>query len=419
MLLHLLCVNALFNTSHVLVLVLVERDSSLLSFDPFSLFFCSIFLLFFFSLFWSVVILLAVANTLFYHSFSPLLRFSTGYLPYRVGIGIAIAMDPSIMKLLEDDEDETMQSGVDVEAFQAALNRDIGGFPSTSGSDPVLSQGSNNTLTQSMPQWPTPSHENQTQVQNQEPETAQQREQPSSEVEQKQHGSLAEQVQHVASQDVNNPPLPQHVASSDVNNPPLPQHVGSQSVNNPPLPHHVGSQNVNNPPLPQHVASQNVSNPALSQKQTQDEGHQLQPVQASLQNSQKVGIQNLGKDPVPNNEVAKTLNPSSESQQYAKLQQISNQQATVNEQPGGQINRKKQVPFGMLLPILIPQLPKDRAMQLQTLFSKLKKDEIAKDSFVRLMKGIVGDQMLRLALSKVQAQLQAQTRPNQGPVRQQ
>ncbi|XP_072087672.1 transcription initiation factor TFIID subunit 4b isoform X1 [Arachis hypogaea] len=337
----------------------------------------------------------------------------------RVGIGIAIAMDPSIMKLLEDDEDETMHSGVDVEAFQAALNRDIGGSASTSGSDPVLSQGSNNTLTQSMPHWPTPSHENQTQVQNQEPETAQQREQPSSEVEQKQHGSLAEQVQHVASQDVNNPPLPQHVASLDVNNPPLPQHVGSQSVNNPPLPQHVGSQNVNNPPLPQHVASQNVSNPALSQKQTQDEGHQPQPVQASLQNSQTVGIQNLGKDPAPNNEVAKTLNPSSESQQYAKLQQISNQQATVNEQPGGQINRQKQVPFGMLLPILIPQLPKDRAMQLQTLFSKLKKDEIAKDSFVRLMKGIVGDQMLKLAWSKVQAQLQAQTRPNQGPVGQQ
>ncbi|RYQ84995.1 hypothetical protein Ahy_B10g104491 isoform F [Arachis hypogaea] len=315
--------------------------------------------------------------------------------------------------------DETMHSGVDVEAFQAALNRDIGGSASTSGSDPVLSQGSNNTLTQSMPHWPTPSHENQTQVQNQEPETAQQREQPSSEVEQKQHGSLAEQVQHVASQDVNNPPLPQHVASLDVNNPPLPQHVGSQSVNNPPLPQHVGSQNVNNPPLPQHVASQNVSNPALSQKQTQDEGHQPQPVQASLQNSQTVGIQNLGKDPAPNNEVAKTLNPSSESQQYAKLQQISNQQATVNEQPGGQINRQKQVPFGMLLPILIPQLPKDRAMQLQTLFSKLKKDEIAKDSFVRLMKGIVGDQMLKLAWSKVQAQLQAQTRPNQGPVGQQ
>ncbi|MED6113208.1 hypothetical protein PIB30_068734 [Stylosanthes scabra] len=324
-------------------------------------------------------------------------------------------MDPSIMKLLEDDEDETMHSGVDVEAFQAALNRDIGGSASTSGSDPVsavLSQGSNNTFSQPMPQWPLPSHENQPEVQNQEPETSHQREQPSSEMEQKQHGSLAEQVQLVASQDVNNPPLPQHVASPAVNSPPPPQHAGSQNVNNPSLPQHVGSQNVNNPSLPQHVASQNVSNPALSQKQTQDEGHQPQPVQASLQNSQTVGIQNLGKDPVPNNAVAKTQNPSSESQ-YAKLQQMSNQQATVKVAANLSMPSASKVPFGMLLPILLPQLAKDRAMQLQTLFSKLKKDEIEKENFVRLMKGIVGDQMLRMALSKVQTQ--RQTRPNQGP----
>ncbi|XLT13775.1 hypothetical protein HN51_059465, partial [Arachis hypogaea] len=40
--------------------------------------------------------------------------------------------------------------------------------------------------------------------------------------------------------------------------------------------------------------------------------------------------------------------------------------------PGDQVNRKKLVPFVMFLPILIPQLPKDRAMQLETLFSKLK-----------------------------------------------
>ncbi|WVY90976.1 hypothetical protein V8G54_036490 [Vigna mungo] len=54
-----------------------------------------------------------------------------------------IAMDPSIMKLLEDDEDETMHSGVDVEAFQAALNRDIGGDVSASqfpGSDAGICQ---------------------------------------------------------------------------------------------------------------------------------------------------------------------------------------------------------------------------------------------------------------------------------------
>ncbi|CAI8598530.1 unnamed protein product [Vicia faba] len=86
---------------------------------------------------------------------------------------------------------------------------------------------------------------------------------------------------------------------------------------------------------------------------------------------------------------------------------MSNQQATVNEQPSSQINRSKQVPFGLLLPILIPQLAKYRAMQLTTLFNKLKKDEIPKDHFVRLMKGIVGDQMLRIASTKVQQQTKA------------
>ncbi|CAJ1972748.1 unnamed protein product [Sphenostylis stenocarpa] len=271
-------------------------------------------------------------------------------------------MDPSIMKLLEDDEDETMHSGVDVEAFQAALNRDIGGDVSASqfsGSDAVLSQGSNNTSSQSISQWPTSNHDNQTDCQNQEPKTAQQ-EQHSSEMELKQHGSLGEHLQHVASQDVNN----------------------SHS----------------------------------SQKQSQDECHQAPAVQVPLHNSQPIGIQNSGKVPVLNNEVVKSHNPSSESQ-YAKLQQMSNQQATVSEQPSSQGNRSKQVPFGLLLPILLPQLAKDRAMQLQTLFAKLKKDEIPKDSFVRLMKGIVGDQMLRLALAEVQ--MQPQARPNQASAGQQ
>ncbi|CAI8596957.1 unnamed protein product [Vicia faba] len=117
-------------------------------------------------------------------------------------------------------------------------------------------------------------------------------------------------------------------------------------------------------------------------------------------------FRSLKKDLVFNHEVIKTNNPNCESQ-YAKLQQMSNQQATVNEQPSSQINRNKQVPFGLLLPILIPQLAKDKAMQLTTLFNKLKKDEIPKDHFVRLMKGIVGDQMLRIALTKVKQQTKA------------
>jgi transcription initiation factor TFIID subunit 4 len=97
----------------------------------------------------------------------------------------------------------------------------------------------------------------------------------------------------------------------------------------------------------------------------QDERLQGQTVPVYHQCTQTNAVQ----DPVFNNEAIKTNNPNSESQ-YAKLQQMSNQHAIINEQPSSQVNR--QVPFGLLLPILIPQLSKDKAMQLQTLFNKLK-----------------------------------------------
>ncbi|KAG0451146.1 hypothetical protein HPP92_026569 [Vanilla planifolia] len=71
-------------------------------------------------------------------------------------------MDPSIVKFFEDDEDESMHSGADVEAFSAALTRDIGGEPSTSTHQPHHSdvgtdcQGSSSSASQKLPeQWET------------------------------------------------------------------------------------------------------------------------------------------------------------------------------------------------------------------------------------------------------------------------
>ncbi|CAJ2644150.1 unnamed protein product [Trifolium pratense] len=251
-------------------------------------------------------------------------------------------MDPSIMKLLEDDEDETMHSGADVDAFQAALNRDIGGTTD--------SGGSNNSFSQSLSTWPTFSHDNQIDCQNQEPKIAQQQDQPLSETELKQRGPVVEQIQNVASQDANNL--------------------------------------------------------TLSHKQSQDECLQGKTVPVSHQHSQT-------------NEVQKSENNPNRESQYAKLQQMSNQQATVNEQPSSQVNSSNQVPFCLFLPILMPQLPKDRAMQLQTLYNRLKRDEIPKDDFVRRMKGIAGDQMLRMAVAKVQQQTKGNTGSSrlQHPVR--
>ncbi|XP_045800882.1 transcription initiation factor TFIID subunit 4b-like isoform X2 [Trifolium pratense] len=235
-----------------------------------------------------------------------------------------------------------MHSGADVDAFQAALNRDIGGTAD--------SGGSNNSFSQSLSTWPTFSHDNQIDCQNQEPKIAQQQDQPLSETELKQRGPVVEQIQNVASQDANNL--------------------------------------------------------TLSHKQSQDECLQGKTVPVSHQHSQT-------------NEVQKSENNPNRESQYAKLQQMSNQQATVNEQPSSQVNSSNQVPFCLFLPILMPQLPKDRAMQLQTLYNRLKRDEIPKDDFVRRMKGIAGDQMLRMAVAKVQQQTKGNTGSSrlQHPVR--
>ncbi|GMI90634.1 TBP-associated factor 4B, TBP-associated factor 4 [Hibiscus trionum] len=277
-------------------------------------------------------------------------------------------MDPSIVKLLEEDEDESMHSGADVEAFQAALNRDIEGDASASqqsGSNTAaLSQGSNPASGQSVAvaQWPTPGQDRNTNFQNHQIlQTAQQQQKTSSEMEQKQQGAVV---------------------------------MGSQQQVQRPN----GVQQEHNRLLPQ-------------QKQPYDDRQQGVPEQIPAQVSQTTGIQTTEKSPTPC-EPERTNNQDSESQ-YAKLQKMSNQQASGAEQPNKPMNRGKQVPFAVLLPALEPQLDKDRVMQLRTLYDKLKKNEIAKDVFVRHMRDIVGDQMLRLAVNKLQMQVSSNQFPLQ------
>ncbi|XP_048133439.1 transcription initiation factor TFIID subunit 4b-like isoform X2 [Rhodamnia argentea] len=243
-------------------------------------------------------------------------------------------MDPSIMKLLEEDEDESMHSGADVEAFQAALNRDIGG----------VSQRDNHGPSQSYPGW-QPENAN-SQIQH-EPKNAEHQEQMLAQMQRQQGDSLADPQQNNTLEEVNN------------------QH--------------------------------------LKQKQVQD-GHQLrQGEQISLQIKQSPGMPVSENNSLPMSEPGRVHTLDSESQ-YLKLQQMSNQQATVPGQAPNKPNRVKQVPFALLLPVILPQLDKDRAMQLQTLYGKLKKNEIPKEGFVRIMRGIVGDQMLKLAVMKMQTQ---------------
>lgn len=181
----------------------------------------------------------------------------------------------------------------------------------------VLSQGSNNTSSQSLLQLSTASQDENTagQIQ-QDQKIAQHRELHLYEMEPKQQGSIAENMQQKndASKLLNHFPLPQKRPHGDL---------------------------------------------------------QGQAEQKPLQIPETTGMPISEKHPSSTEEHGIAPNLKSESQ-YLKLQKMSSQQAMIPEQPSNPMNRSKQVPFGLLLPVLLPQLDKDRAMQLTTLFGKLK-----------------------------------------------
>lgn len=179
----------------------------------------------------------------------------------------------------------------------------------------VMSQGSNNTSNHSVQQLQTTSRDVNTDGQIQ--QDKQQQEINSSEEEVKQHGSIIGDLQQ----------------------------------------HNNASQELNQFPF--------------LQKQSQGDHQQGQAERNPLQIPQTTGLQISGKNPVAAHEPDRTHNPDGESQ-YMKLQKMSNQQATIPEQGSNPTNRSKQVPFGLLLPVLLPQLDKDKGMQLQILFGKLK-----------------------------------------------
>ncbi|KAF8410182.1 hypothetical protein HHK36_002704 [Tetracentron sinense] len=274
-------------------------------------------------------------------------------------------MDPSIMKLLEDDEDETIHSGADVEAFTAALNRDIEGDTSTSqlsDSDSVMSQGSNPPSSQLFPQWQTSSQEE----------------------------TIASQSQPEERKNLQ--PQEQHLLESE-----LMRH-GSGAENQP--------QQIDN--------SQELNQLPLQQKESCDDQQQRQAEQNTPQVSKTNGVQASEQNPVhfPEPDRARHLE---NQHQHSKFPNMNNQQAMPADQASNPMGRGKQVPFALLLPVILPHLDKDRAMQLQTLYSKLRRNEINKEGFVRLMRNIVGDQMLRQAIAKEQAKAQAARNSQTGP----
>lgn len=182
----------------------------------------------------------------------------------------------------------------------------------------VLSQGSNHTSSQLYQQWQTPSHDENASYQIQhDVNVSQQEEQHSSLTDLKQHGSGSEnQLQKIES---------------------------SQELNCLPLQH----------------------------KQSQDNFPQQQTEQNNPHISQTMSIQNSEKGPAVGQEPDRTQDPNSLSQ-YLRSQKMNNQQAGATGQANNALKNSKQVPFAMLLPVIEPLLDKDRAMQLRTLYNRLK-----------------------------------------------
>ncbi|XP_021280845.1 transcription initiation factor TFIID subunit 4b-like [Herrania umbratica] len=254
-------------------------------------------------------------------------------------------MDPSLLKLLEEDEDETMPSEAALEALQAALRRALEGDTSTS--QPFDSNTGNHSqlfivrfkiravLSQGIDQ--TGSVDGRTinfhSQQAPQPQSALQPEQTFPVIEQEPRGfipGISQQQQNDVLEETNRLPR--------------------------------------------------------QQKESQD------AEQIAGQGFQITGTQSSQRNATPARE-------SGSESQGLRLERMGNQQTS-----GG-----KEVPFGVLMPTLLPQLNKDKAMQLSSLHDKMQRNEITKEAFDRHMRDIVGNEKLKLAYSQPQSQMSSNT----------
>ncbi|KAL5542641.1 hypothetical protein UlMin_010351, partial [Ulmus minor] len=105
--------------------------------------------------------------------------------------------------------------------------------------------------------------------------------------------------------------------------------------------------------------------------------------------------------------------PSSEDlrmKQAETSQSLNNAQLADQNQTTNPVGNRIQVPFGLVLPVLMKQLHKDKRMQLQELLSKLKGGQISKQQYIHLTRGVVGEQELKLAAKKLLVQSKASAR---------
>lgn len=102
--------------------------------------------------------------------------------------------------------------------------------------------------------------------------------------------------------------------------------------------------------------------------QSQDGQQHQQTEQTTSQPSEKNQIQVSEKDSVQHLEQDK-MHQSGNQHQHPKPPQLSNQHAPVADHRNNPVRR---IPFYSIIPILRPHLDKDRSMQLEAIFNKLR-----------------------------------------------
>ncbi|XP_066389885.1 transcription initiation factor TFIID subunit 4b-like isoform X2 [Miscanthus floridulus] len=266
-------------------------------------------------------------------------------------------MDP-IMKLLEDDEDESLHSGADVEAFTAALNREVEASASASTSTSVPA-GSSCSSSQ-----PTD------------------------------HGAGLLPQEHKSLLNHGHGQWQDPVKNEIVNQESQQQEQTHALRNDQPSRPEMVSQGSNNNPLPTN---------------TPKECDLLKAKQEPGTTSQ----QGIVAQQQPMQQMKSEQTPIVTQQQ--SMQQMKSQQTPGTNQTNSATTTAKApvVTFHMLIPILRRYLDKDRDMQVQSIFAKLRKNEVSKEHFLKVVRNIVGDKLLKQAAS--QYQMQAQRSPQTNP----
>ncbi|KAL6878533.1 hypothetical protein ACP4OV_012703 [Aristida adscensionis] len=243
-------------------------------------------------------------------------------------------MDP-IMRLLEDDEDESLHSGADVEAFTAALNREVEASASSSAPSAASSSQPTDRCAGLLPQENTSSLSHN-------------------------HGQWQDSVKsEIANQKCQQKEQVHLHLRKDQSSKPEVTSQGSDG---------------------EHVHSNTPKDCDLL-KIKQEPGNTSQQVMVA---------------------------------QQPPLRQVKSQQTPGTKQAnsGTAATKPPVVTFHMLIPILSRHIDKDRKMQVESIFAKLRKNEISKEHFLKVVRSIVGDKLLKQAASQYQMQLTAPAKGN-------